>query len=356
VVSIPSQYDADVKAAAKYTGLPVSVIAAQITDESDWNPNAVSPTGAEGIAQFEPGTWATWGHGSPFNPGDAFQAYERYMKSLLHEEGGSVRNALAAYNAGPGDLAAGQGYASTILGNAGQKVTLTDHQGGPGTMNTGGSALSSVTGLLSAPSTLVSDASSLLHGTAVVLDRGFAMFAPGQGWRAVFFAVAGLSGFGAFKAYTSDDDGGGGTKLPLAIALLGVACIALFMAARQWPQTSAGPIQPGAYLVDVIEGSPPPTRPAGGLDSTEVALTETGLAGILGLWAAGKAGQAISGIAGAINGIGNIFGGGGQSGEGGGEGGGESPAEGEGGDGGGGIFGLPDPLEGGGGEIPPLEF
>jgi hypothetical protein len=127
--NVPSQYQTYVQAAASYTGLPESVVAAQINEESGFNPNAVSPTGAQGIAQFEPGTWSSWGSGSPFNVADAFNAYERYMKYLINLEGGNVQDALAAYNAGPGNTSAGMGYADTILSNAGEGYNITAGSG-----------------------------------------------------------------------------------------------------------------------------------------------------------------------------------------------------------------------------------
>lgn len=146
MVAVPSQYRGYVDAAAKATGLPADVVAAQIATESSWNPRAVSPTGAQGIAQFEPGTWRSYGHGSPFNPADAFAAYTAYMRSLLHQEGGNVRRALAAYNAGPGNLSAGYGYADRILKEAGQSPGLSTSGGSAGGSG-GGGLLGSVLGL-----------------------------------------------------------------------------------------------------------------------------------------------------------------------------------------------------------------
>jgi hypothetical protein len=128
---IPSEYQTYVTQAAKATGLSQAVICAQINEESGWNPNAQSDAGAEGIAQFEPGTFSGQGcSGTPYNPGDAFACYSKYMSSLLTEEGGSVQKALEAYNAGPGNLAAGAGYADTILSNAGQGVPTTANPSG----------------------------------------------------------------------------------------------------------------------------------------------------------------------------------------------------------------------------------
>lgn len=119
--TVPAQYQQWVSSAAAGTGLPQSVVAAQINEESGFNPTVTSPAGAQGIAQIEPGTWAGLGiPGSPYNPQDALQGYTKLMSQLLARYGGNVRDALAAYNAGSGNLAAGYGYADAILSAAGQ--------------------------------------------------------------------------------------------------------------------------------------------------------------------------------------------------------------------------------------------
>jgi hypothetical protein len=130
--------------AAGVVGIPATVVAAQINEESGGNLNALSPTGAQGPAQFEPGTWADQGcSGSPNNANDAMKCYAKYMYSLVQQEHGNVRDALAAYNAGPGNLQAGYGYADTILANAGQPGSLT---GSGGTGGSGGATLDSASG------------------------------------------------------------------------------------------------------------------------------------------------------------------------------------------------------------------
>lgn len=145
---VPAQYVADVQQASSVTGLPIGVVAWQIQDESGFRPDVTSPTGAQGIAQFEPSTWATWGKGSPFNPKDAFAAYDRFMSSLLKQEGGNVFKALEAYNAGPGNLPAGAGYAANILRQAGESQNA---QATPSGVNVSGGVIPSGLDLLAAP-------------------------------------------------------------------------------------------------------------------------------------------------------------------------------------------------------------
>jgi hypothetical protein len=129
VTVVPQEYQSLMQAAASATGIPVAVVDAQVNDESGFNPKAVSPTGAEGMFQFEPGTYDAVAQqagvqpGSEFNPADEEKAYVVYMSQLLQQEGGSLDKALEAYNAGPGDLAAGSGYASGILSAANEPVS-----------------------------------------------------------------------------------------------------------------------------------------------------------------------------------------------------------------------------------------
>jgi soluble lytic murein transglycosylase-like protein len=105
--------------------------------ESNFNPFAVSPAGAQGIAQFMPGTAALYGLENPFDAPAAIDAQAHLMSDLLHQFGGSVSLALAAYNAGAGAVAAcncvpsipeTQAYVARILGlmgGAGELVTPT---------------------------------------------------------------------------------------------------------------------------------------------------------------------------------------------------------------------------------------
>ncbi len=72
----------------------------QIDKESRWNPNAVSPAGAKGIAQFMPDTAARFGLSNPFDPIASLDAWGRYMRLMLDMFGGRYDLALAGYNSG----------------------------------------------------------------------------------------------------------------------------------------------------------------------------------------------------------------------------------------------------------------
>jgi len=83
-------------------GIDPTYFVRQINLESGFNPNAVSPGGAEGIAQFMPSTAAGLGI-NPFDPVQALQAAAQMMARYYHQYGDYAK-ALAAYNAGPATL------------------------------------------------------------------------------------------------------------------------------------------------------------------------------------------------------------------------------------------------------------
>jgi len=103
-VAVPAAYAGTVEAASASTGTPASFLAAILQQESGYNPDAVSPTGAEGIAQFEPGTAASNGV-SPFDPSSAIPGAASLL-AQYHSLFGSWSLAAAAYNAGVGAVQA----------------------------------------------------------------------------------------------------------------------------------------------------------------------------------------------------------------------------------------------------------
>lgn len=153
MVNVPAQYAPLIQEMASTTGLPQSVVAAQANDESGFSATARSSAGALGWLQFLPSTYdanaaqAGVATGTEFNPADEAKVYDVFMKQLLSQEKGSVRNALAAYNAGPGNLSAGYGYADKILGEAGQAGNITTTGFNP--LNPAGSLIGgSISGIL----------------------------------------------------------------------------------------------------------------------------------------------------------------------------------------------------------------
>ena len=89
---------------AARNGLPASFFARLIWRESLFNPKAVSPRGAQGIAQFMPGTASERGL-DPFDSTRALAESAKYLTELRRRFG-SLGLAAAAYNAGPGRVTA----------------------------------------------------------------------------------------------------------------------------------------------------------------------------------------------------------------------------------------------------------
>jgi hypothetical protein len=89
------------EAEANVRALPAVFFVRLIWQESRFNPRAVSPVGAQGIAQFMPATAAERGLEDPFDPVQALGKSAQLL-SDLKEEFGNLGLAAAAYNAGPG--------------------------------------------------------------------------------------------------------------------------------------------------------------------------------------------------------------------------------------------------------------
>jgi soluble lytic murein transglycosylase-like protein len=73
-VFVPARFREPILRSAARWNVSAGLIAAQLLVESNFNPNAVSPAGAQGIAQFMPGTAAAYGLRDPFDPGQAIDA------------------------------------------------------------------------------------------------------------------------------------------------------------------------------------------------------------------------------------------------------------------------------------------
>ncbi|MFZ3596921.1 NlpC/P60 family protein [Streptomyces sp. BH104] len=137
--SVPAQYERIINAwGNECDAISPRILAAQIKQESNFNPKAKSPVGAKGIAQFMPGTWQNSGidgnedgKRDVWDPEDAIPSAARYMcsvsKDLKGVSGDKTRLALAGYNSGSGAVKKYRGippyketekYVATIMKSA----------------------------------------------------------------------------------------------------------------------------------------------------------------------------------------------------------------------------------------------
>ena len=121
---VPSRFAPAITRASQRWSVGAALLAAQLYAESNFNPFARSPAGAQGIAQFMPGTARAYGLRDPFDPDEAIDAQAHLMHDLLRQFG-EVPLARAAYNAGPAPVQAcgcippypeTRGYVARILG------------------------------------------------------------------------------------------------------------------------------------------------------------------------------------------------------------------------------------------------
>ena len=89
------------KASKKYN-VDKKLILSVINQESSFNPNAVSSSGAQGLMQLMPATARELGVNNSFDVTQNVEGGTKYLKGLLNMYGNSKEMALAAYNAGSG--------------------------------------------------------------------------------------------------------------------------------------------------------------------------------------------------------------------------------------------------------------
>jgi soluble lytic murein transglycosylase-like protein len=100
-----ADYNRLIEEAARRRGVDPELLRCLIVVESGLDPNAVSPKGAQGLAQLMPATARELQVADPFDPVQAIDGAARRLHDLLERSGGKFVPALAAYNAGSGAVA-----------------------------------------------------------------------------------------------------------------------------------------------------------------------------------------------------------------------------------------------------------
>lgn len=183
----PTDMDEIFDKASKQYGVPASLLKAVAKVESGFDADAVSRCGAQGVMQLMPSTAASLGVENPLDAEQNIMGGARYLSQKISQYGGDVKLALAAYNAGSGNVAKYGGippfketqtYVSRVMQYAGLALdapevsTLPDSLTSLNAMSSLGSlgTLSSLAGGssstgLSALSSLLGNASTGANGT-----------------------------------------------------------------------------------------------------------------------------------------------------------------------------------------------
>ena len=89
---------------AREQGVNPALVAAMIQTESDFRPHIVSPAGAAGLMQLMPATARSLNVKNIKDPRENIRGGTKYIKSLIGQYRGNLSLAIAAYNAGPGNV------------------------------------------------------------------------------------------------------------------------------------------------------------------------------------------------------------------------------------------------------------
>lgn len=120
-------FAAEIESASTRYGIDPSLLTGLIRAESNFDPDAGSPAGAQGLTQLMPETARSLGVTDPTDPAQSIDGGARFLSEQLRAFGGDPELALAAYNAGPGAVqqyggvppyAETQAYVKRVLGYA----------------------------------------------------------------------------------------------------------------------------------------------------------------------------------------------------------------------------------------------
>ena len=120
------------EAASREYHVPLNLLKAVARAESDFDPDAVSPCGAQGIMQLMPETAKGLGVTDAFDVRQNIMGGAKYLSQMLEQFGGDEELALAGYNAGPGSVAKyggippykeTQNYVKKVMEYRGENIT-----------------------------------------------------------------------------------------------------------------------------------------------------------------------------------------------------------------------------------------
>lgn len=103
-----TKYDSLITKYAQKYNVDAKLVKALMKRESEFNPNAKSGAGAIGLMQLMPATAREMGAKDPYNPEQNIEAGVKYLKKMLDRYNGNKELAIAAYNAGPGNIKNGK--------------------------------------------------------------------------------------------------------------------------------------------------------------------------------------------------------------------------------------------------------